>query len=146
VNDADAAGVAEMRFGAGRGERGTVMMLTFGTGIGSAMFVGGRLWPNTELGHLELGGREAEHRASARVRAELNLDFPAWSQLVNEVLAGYHALFWPDVFVVGGGVSERWEEFGGLLRSEARIVPAQLRQHAGVVGAALYAVECTGER
>lgn len=143
VNDADAAGVAEMRFGAGRGERGTVMMLTFGTGIGSAMFVDGRLWPNTELGHLELGGREAEHRASARVRAERQLDFVQWAELVNEVLAGYHALFWPDLFVVGGGVSERWEEFGPLLRSESRIVPAQLRQHAGVVGAALYAVECT---
>jgi polyphosphate glucokinase len=146
VNDADAAGLGEMRFGAGRGERGTVLMLTFGTGIGSAMFVDGRLWPNTELGHLELGGREAEHRASARVRAERGLDFAQWCELVNEVLAGYHALFWPDLFIVGGGVSERWEEFGGLLRAESRIVPARLRQHAGVVGAALYAFERARER
>jgi polyphosphate glucokinase len=141
VNDADAAGIAEMRVGAGRGERGVVMMLTFGTGIGTALFVDGQLWPNTELGHLEVDGREAEHRASARVRTVENLDWPAWCERVNLVLARYHALLWPDVFIVGGGVSERWEEFGGLLRSPARIVPAKLRQTAGVVGAALFAVE-----
>lgn len=141
VNDADAAGVAEMRVGAGRGERGVVMMLTFGTGIGTALFVDGRLWPNTELGHLEVDGREAEHRASARVRTVENLDWPAWCERVNLVLARYHALLWPDVFIVGGGVSERWEEFAGLLRSPARIVPAKLRHTAGVVGAALYAAE-----
>jgi polyphosphate glucokinase len=141
VNDADAAGVAEMRVGAGRGERGVVMMLTFGTGIGTALFVDGRLWPNTELGHLEVDGREAEHRASARVRTVENLDWPTWCERVNLVLARYHALLWPDVFIVGGGVSERWEEFAGLLRSPARIVPAKLRHTAGVVGAALYAAE-----
>jgi len=141
VNDADAAGVAEMRVGAGRGERGVVMMLTFGTGIGSALFADGRLWPNTELGHLEVDGREAEHYASARVRTVEKLDWPAWCERVNVVLARYHALLWPDVFIIGGGVSERWEEFAGLLRSPARIVPAKLRQTAGVVGAALYAAE-----
>jgi polyphosphate glucokinase len=141
VNDADAAGVAEMRVGAGRGERGVVMMLTFGTGIGTALFVDGRLWPNTELGHLEIDGQEAEHRASARVRTAEHLDWPTWCARVNLVLARYHALLCPDLFIVGGGVSERWEEFAGLLRSPARIVPAKLRQTAGVVGAALYAAE-----
>ncbi len=141
VNDADAAGVAEMRIGAGRATRGVVMMLTFGTGIGSALFVDGRLWPNSELGHLEIDGREAEQFASARVRTSENLDWPAWCVRVNRVLAGYHALFWPDLFIIGGGVSERWEEFGGALHSPARIVPAVLRQTAGVVGAAFYAAE-----
>ena len=141
VNDADAAGVAEMRIGAGRGTRGVVMMLTFGTGIGSALFVDGRLWPNSELGHLEMDGREAEELASARVRTVEKLDWPAWCERVNRVLAGYHVLFWPDLFIIGGGVSERWEEFGGMLRSPARIVPAVLRQSAGVVGAAFYAAE-----
>ena len=109
--------------------------------IGTALFVDGRLWPNTELGHLEVDGREAEHRASARVRAVANLDWPAWCERVNLVLARYHALLWPDMFIIGGGVSERWEEFAGLLRSPARIVPAKLRHTAGVVGAALYAAE-----
>ena len=144
VNDADAAGMAEMRAGAGRGERGVVMMLTFGTGIGSALFVDGRLWPNTELGHLEVGGREAEHRASARVRTAEGLDWPAWCERVNLVLERFHALLWPDLYIIGGGVSERFEEFGDLLRAPARIVPAQLRQTAGVVGAALYAAEAAG--
>jgi polyphosphate glucokinase len=141
VNDADAAGIAEMRFGAGRNLKGVVMMLTFGTGIGSALFVDGRLWPNTELGHLEVDGREAEQRASARVRTAEQLDWPAWCERVNLVLARYHALLWPDVFIIGGGVSERWEDFGHLLSSPAAIVPAELRHTAGVVGAALYAAE-----
>ncbi|MCZ8131794.1 MAG: ROK family protein [Steroidobacteraceae bacterium] len=143
LNDADAAGLAEMRLGAGRGERGTVLMLTFGTGIGSALFVDGRLWPNTELGHLQLPDAlgEAELHASARVRAERGLGFEAWAQRVNLVLAEFQRLLWPDVIVVGGGVSERWEEFAPHLRSEARLVPARLRQNAGVVGAALYALE-----
>ena len=141
VNDADAAGVAEMHGGAGRGEPGVVMMLTFGTGIGSALFVDGRLWPNTELGHLEVDGREAEHIASARVRTEEGLDWPAWTGRVNRVLERYEALLWPDLFIIGGGVSERFEEFGGLLRARARIKPAGLRHAAGVVGAAMYAAE-----
>ncbi len=142
LNDADAAGLAEMRLGAGRGARGTTLMLTFGTGIGSALFVDGQLWPNTELGHLCLpAGGEAEHHASARVRAELRLDFPDWARRVNDVLAEFDRLFWPDRVIVGGGVSERWEEFGPLLKSHAELVPAQLRAQAGVVGAAFYAHE-----
>ncbi|MBS0373244.1 MAG: ROK family protein [Proteobacteria bacterium] len=141
VNDADAAGVAEMRVGAGRGEPGVVMMLTFGTGIGTALFVDGRLWPNTELGHLEIDGREAEHRASAKVRTTENLDWPAWSERVNLVLARFHSLLCPDLYIVGGGVSERWEEFAGYLESPTPIRPATLRHTAGVVGAAFYATE-----
>jgi len=139
LNDADAAGVAEMTLGAGRGRDGTVMVLTLGTGIGTAVFVDGRLLPNTELGHLEVRGREAEHRASARVRAEQGLSWPAWAAAVNEVLAAYHALLWPDVFIIGGGVTENWEHFGPLLMSRAEIVPAHFRNDAGMIGAAMAA-------
>lgn len=141
VNDADAAGVAEMRVGAGRGEKGVVMMVTFGTGIGTALFIDGHLWPNTELGHLEMNGMEVEHYASARVRTVEKLDWPVWCGRVNQVLDRFHALLWPDLFIVGGGVSERFEEYGSLLRSRARVVPAEFRQAAGVVGAAFAAHE-----
>ena len=139
LNDADAAGFAEMQFGAGRGRDGTVMMLTFGTGIGTAIFVDGELLPNTELGHLETHGREAEHWASGRVRSVEKLDWPQWADRVNDVLAAYHALLWPDVFILGGGVTEQYSAFGHLLRSPADIVPAHFRAHAGIVGAALAA-------
>jgi polyphosphate glucokinase len=141
LNDADAAGVAEMRWGAGRGESGVVFMLTFGTGIGSALFHDGKLVPNTELGHLELRGMDAEKWASAHVRTALNLDWPAWIERVNDYLARMHALFWPDLFILGGAVSERFEDFAPLLRSETRIVPAHFAGQAGAVGAALAAAE-----
>jgi polyphosphate glucokinase len=137
LNDADAAGIAEMRWGAGAGVTGTVIMLTFGTGIGSALFVGGRLFPNTELGHLEVNGMEAEAFASARVRTALNLDFPAWIDRVNVYLARMHALFWPDVMILGGAVSERYAEFSGLLKCESELRPAHFAGQAGVIGAAL---------
>jgi len=144
LNDADAAGIAEMTLGAGRGRDGTVMVLTLGTGIGTALFVDGRLLPNTELGHLEIRGEEAEHRASARVRVERNLDWPEWAAAVNEVLQAYHALLWPDVFIIGGGVTENWERFGSLLRSPAEIVPAHFRNEAGMIGAAMAAAAMQG--
>ncbi|HTV79346.1 MAG TPA: ROK family protein, partial [Steroidobacteraceae bacterium] len=124
LNDADAAGIAEMRWGAGRGVKGTALMLTFGTGIGSALFVNGRLYPNTELGHMELNGMDAEKFASAHVRTALNLDFPAWIGRVNQYLARMQALFWPDVIILGGAVSERYAEFADLLRCEAELRPA----------------------
>lgn len=143
LNDADAAGLAEMQFGAGRGRRDTVMMLTFGTGIGTALFVGGTLVPNTELGHLETGGHEAEKWASGRVRSVENLDWKQWAERVNEILAAYHALLWPDVFILGGGVTEQFASFGHLLKSRAEIVPAHFRAHAGIVGAALAAASST---
>jgi polyphosphate glucokinase len=139
LNDADAAGVAEMTLGAGRGRDGTVMVLTLGTGIGTAIFVDGRLLPNTELGHLEVRGEEAEHRASARVKAERGLGWTEWAASVNEVLEAYHALLWPDVFIIGGGVTENWEHFGPLLASRAEIVPAHFRNDAGIIGAAMAA-------
>jgi polyphosphate glucokinase len=143
LNDADAAGLAEMRFGAGRGVRGNVLVLTLGTGIGTALFTNGELWANSELGHLEVRGEEAEHRASARVRSALNLSWADWAARVNEVLDVYHRLLWPDLCIISGGVTEHWAEFGGRLRAGAPVVPAQLRQHAGVVGAAAYAAGLT---
>lgn len=140
LNDADAAGLAEMTLGAGRHrQQGTVMVLTLGTGIGTALFVDGRLLPNTELGHLEVGGREAEHRASAKVRTARNLDWVEWTAEVNAVLAAYDALFWPDVFIIGGGVTENWSEFGSLLDARAEVVRAAFGNDAGIVGAAMAA-------
>jgi polyphosphate glucokinase len=141
LNDADAAGIAEMTLGAGRDRAGTVMVITLGTGIGTALFVDGRLLPNTELGHLEVRGKEAEHRASAKVRADRQLDWVEWAAEVNEVLEAYHSLLWPDVFIVGGGVTENWQHFGPLLNSRAEIVPAAFGNDAGIVGAAMAAVQ-----
>jgi polyphosphate glucokinase len=144
LNDADAAGIAEMRFGSGRGASGVVIMVTFGTGIGTALFCDGRLLPNTELGHLELRGMDAEKWASAQVRTRERLDFPAWSERVNDYLQRLHELFWPDVFILGGAVSERFDEFAPLLRSPAVLRPAHFAGQAGVVGAALAAGEASG--
>ncbi|MEJ1962653.1 MAG: ROK family protein [Gammaproteobacteria bacterium] len=141
LNDADAAGVAEMKWGAGRDTPGTVIMLTFGTGIGSAVFADGKLVPNTEFGHIQMHGGDVEAWTSARVRTEQNLDFPAWIARVNEYLALMHGLFWPDVFILGGAVSERFEQFAPLLKSDAQIRPAHFAGQAGVMGAALAAAE-----
>lgn len=139
LNDADAAGIAEMRCGAGRDTSGTVVMLTFGTGIGTALFVDGKLWPNTELGHLHLHGGDAEEWAAARIRTQLELDWPEWIARVNEYLDALHRLLWPDVLILGGAVSERFDEFAPLLRSPAEIRPAHFAGQAGVIGAALAA-------
>lgn len=139
LNDADAAGLAEMSFGAGQGRRGVVLLLTFGTGIGSALFTDGVLVPNTELGHLEVDGKEAEERASDRVRQRKELGFKRWSRRVNRVLGELEALLSPDLFILGGGVSKDYAEFGPHLRARAEIVPARLLNQAGIVGAALAA-------
>jgi polyphosphate glucokinase len=141
LNDADAAGLAEMKWGAGRDTPGTVIMLTFGTGIGTALFTDGKLVPNTEFGHIEMNGGDAEAWASARVRTEEKLDFPAWIARVNEYLRVIYALFWPDVFILGGAVSEQFDQFAPLLRSNAEIRPAQFAGHAGIIGAALAAAD-----
>jgi polyphosphate glucokinase len=141
LNDADAAGIAEMRFGSGRGCSGTVVMLTFGTGIGTALFTAGRLFPNTELGHMELRGMDAEKWASAHARTAQRLDFPGWVARVNEYLLALHKLLWPDVFILGGAVSARYAEFAPLLRSPAELRPAHFAGQAGVIGAALAAAE-----
>src|ERR1700730_10789460 len=141
LNDAAAAVLAEMRFGSGRGCTGTLIMLTFGTGIGTALFTGGRLFPNSELGHLQLRGMDAEKWASAQIRTTAGLHFPAWSARVNEYLLELHRLLWPDVFILGGAVSERFAEFAPLLRSPAELRAAHFAGQAGVVGAALAAAE-----
>jgi len=141
INDADAAGLAEVHFGAARGVMGTVLVLSLGTGIGSALFVDGLLVPNTELGHLEFDGMEAEARASGRARLERKLDWDGYITELNYVLNRTHALFWPDLFILGGAVSERFEDFAPLLRSPARICAAAFAGQAGVIGAALAAAE-----
>jgi polyphosphate glucokinase len=139
LNDADAAGIAEMTFGAGRGNAGVVMILTFGTGIGSAIFTEGKLLPNTELGHLIIRGKDAEHRASDRAREERGWGWEAWTKRVNEFLTYLEALFSPDMFIIGGGVSKEHESFFHLLETRAPIVPAAFFNEAGIVGAALSA-------
>jgi polyphosphate glucokinase len=140
LNDADAAGVAEMSAaGAGRNVNGVVILLTFGTGIGSALFVDGELVPNTEFGHLEFHGQDAELTASARVRTEERLDWSNWCARVNDYLARLHALFWPDLFIIGGSISEDFDQFGHLLNSPTEIRRAAHGAQAGVVGAAFAA-------
>ena len=141
LNDADAAGIAEMRFGAGQGEKGVVMVLTFGTGIGSAIFVDGVLLPNTELGHLPMREADGETWASDRARKKDNLKWKQWAERVQEYLDLLEFLFSPDLFIVGGGVSKQHEKFLPLLKTQARIVPAGLFNEAGIVGAALAAHE-----
>jgi polyphosphate glucokinase len=139
INDADAAGIAEMEFGAGKGQKGTVIILTFGTGIGSAIFVNGTLVPNTEFGHMEIRGKDAEHRASDKVRSDKDLSWRAWAKRVNEFLGRMELLFSPDMFIFGGGVSKEHKKFLHLLDTQAQIVPAQLRNEAGIIGAAMAA-------
>jgi polyphosphate glucokinase len=141
LNDADAAGIAEMQFGAGKGEMGVVLMITVGTGIGSALFLDGRLVPNTELGHMEIRGKEAEHRASDRVREQKKLSWDEFANRLDEVLDRMHALLWPDLIIVGGGVSKKHEKYFPQFTPMTRIVPAQLLNNAGIVGAALAAAQ-----
>jgi len=141
LNDADAAGLAEMKFGAGAGERGTVLLLTFGTGIGSALFIDGLLVPNTEFGHIEIHGKDAEERASERARELHDLSWDKWAGRVDEYLTHMEALVWPSLFIIGGGISRKADKFIPLLASvRARIVPAKLHNDAGIVGAAMAAV------
>lgn len=141
INDADAAGLAEMEAGAGRGVEGVVLLLTFGTGIGSALFLNGKLLPNTELGHMEFHGVDAETIASARERTSEKLDWLAWCSRVNDYLGRLHALFWPDLFIIGGSISEDFDQYGHLLQSPAQIRRAAFGAQAGVVGAAFAAVQ-----
>jgi len=144
LNDADAAGVAEMHFGAGRGRKGTVLMLTLGTGIGSALFVDGTLVPNTELGHLELHGHDAEKRASTKARDDEQLTWEQWAHRVQKYLAHVEMLFSPELFIIGGGVSRKSEKFLHYIEGiKAEIVPAQLQNNAGIVGAAMRAAKAS---
>ncbi len=139
VNDADAAGLAEVRFGAAHEVAGTVLVLTLGTGIGSALVRDGRLVPNTELGHLELDGHDAETRASDAARKREDLSWEQWAQRVDRYLRHVDGLFWPDLVVVGGGVSKKSEKWLHLLDVRPPVRPAELLNDAGIVGAALLA-------
>jgi polyphosphate glucokinase len=137
INDADAAGIAEMRFGAGKERDGVVVMITLGTGIGCAVFNDGVLMPNTELGHLEMNGQDAELQASARVREDEDLSWKKWAERVDQYLDMMDHLLWPDLIIIGGGVSKRSEKFFPYLTTRAELLPAALQNEAGIVGAAL---------
>lgn len=139
INDADAAGLAEMEFGAGKGHKGVVIILTFGTGLGSAIFYNGQLVPNTEFGHMEVRGKDAEDRAADRIRKDKDLSWEEWAVRVNEFLTRMEILFSPDLFIIGGGVSKKHAKFFGYLKTTAPVVPAKMRNEAGIVGAAMAA-------
>ncbi|RII42975.1 polyphosphate--glucose phosphotransferase [Galactobacter valiniphilus] len=139
MNDADAAGLAEARFGAGKDTPGVVLTITLGTGIGSAMVNDGRLVPNTELGHLEMNGTDAESQASASARERLELDWDQYAQRLQQYFSHVEFLFSPRLFIVGGGISKRSEDFLPQLKLKTPIIPAKLKNNAGIVGAALQA-------
>ena len=145
LNDADAAGLAEVRYGAAKGVPGVVLLLTFGTGIGSGLFLDGQLVPNTELGHLELDGKDAEKRAAASARDNEGLSYKQWAKRVQRYLSHVEHLFNPDLFVVGGGVSKAAEKWVPLLELRTPVKPAELLNNAGIVGAALAAAERRSE-
>lgn len=137
LNDADAAGLAEVSFGEPIASRGGVIFLTFGTGIGSAFLTDGHLFPNTEIGHLVIGKEEAEHQASSAVKDREDLGFKQWAKRVSKVLAEYERLFSPSAFIVGGGISREHERWVPHLTIDTPVIPAQLRNRAGIVGAAM---------
>ena len=144
VNDADAAGLGEVRYGAARGRTGLVIVTTLGTGIGSAIVHDGVLVPNSELGHLEIEGHDAESRAANSARTREELSWEHWAKRLTTYYRTLEKLFSPDLFVVGGGVSKESEKFLPLVDLDTEIIPARLRNRAGVVGAALYAAEGGG--
>jgi polyphosphate glucokinase len=143
LNDADAAGLAEMNFGAGRGEKGVVMIFTLGTGIGSVLFVNGRMVPNLELGRLYLRNRKktAEYQAADRVRKEKDLSWKQWGKRLNIYFNHIEILFSPQIIIIGGGVSKKHKSFLHHVKVQARLVPATLRNQAGIVGAAMATVQ-----
>ncbi len=140
-NDADVAGLAELRFGAGRRQRGTTIVLTIGTGMGTAVFADGRLLPNTELGHLELNGRDAEERVAESARDRLNLGWKDWAAGFDAYLHMLERLFWPDLFILGGGASKRSDNYLQYLTVKTPVVIATLKNNAGIVGGALIAID-----
>ncbi|GAB2748247.1 ROK family protein [Salinifilum aidingensis] len=143
LNDADAAGMAEMRSGAAAGHRGLVLVLTFGTGIGSALFMDGHLIPNTEFGHTELDGEDAEDVAAASVKENLDLSYQEWAPHVDRYLQSLERFVWPDLIVAGGGVSKKAHKWVPLLQNRTPVVAAGLRNDAGIIGAATAAVAGT---
>jgi polyphosphate glucokinase len=143
VNDADAAGTAEFMFGAGRDRKGVVFVITVGTGFGTALFVDGKLVPNTELGHLQLNGQDAEQWASDAARKREDLSWKIWAKRFNTYLMELEKLFWPDLFIIGGGASKKSDKFVDRLTLKAELVPAQLLNEAGIIGAAVVAAQRT---
>jgi polyphosphate glucokinase len=141
LNDADAAGIAEFTFGEGAGNLGTVIVLTLGTGIGSAIFVNGNLVPNTEFGHVEMKGMEAENYAADAIRKAEDLSWKKWGKRVNRFLQEMDKLFWPDLYIIGGGVSKKHEKYFEYLETNTPIVPAALQNQAGIIGAAMAAAQ-----
>jgi polyphosphate glucokinase len=139
LNDADAAGIAEVRYGAGRGQDGVVLLLTFGTGIGSALVHDGRLLPNTEFGHLQFRNTTAEQYAAARLVERKDVSLKQWTKRVGQFLAYLEEIFWLDLIIAGGGISKRFETYGPKIATRALLVPAMLRNQAGIVGAAMAA-------
>lgn len=139
LNDADAAGMAEIRYGWPGDQAGVVVLLTFGTGIGSALFLDGKLVPNTEFGHLEVDGHDAEHRAAASVKDEHDLSWEEWAHRVSKYIRTLENLIWPDLIIAGGGVSKKADKWLPLLEVRTRVVAAELRNDAGIVGAAVAA-------
>lgn len=137
INDADAAGLAEMHFGAGKDNKGVVFMVTVGTGIGTALFTNGELLPNTELGHVIIRDKEAEHRASNKVRLDKELSWKDWARRFDEYLLYIERLFWPDLFIIGGGTSKNYAKFAPFLTIRTPHVPAQMLNEAGIIGAAM---------
>lgn len=146
VNDADAAGIAEMQFGAGKDHAGLVFILTLGTGIGSAIFVDGQLMPNSELGHLEINGKEAEKWTADSIRKKKELKWKQWAERLNTYFSHLEFIFSPDLFIIGGGVSKRFDKYEAYLTTQAPIVPATLRNEAGIVGAAMAARRLTHDQ
>lgn len=142
INDADAAGLAEMTFGAGRGRMGMVLIVTVGTGIGTALFTDGHLAPNMEFGHIEMGGQEAEAYASDAVRKREKLSWKKWGRRFNRYLNTLEKLLWPDLIILGGGVSKNFDEFMPEIHIQAEIIPAKTLNEAGIIGAALAAKSC----
>lgn len=145
INDADAAGLAEMAFGAGEGNQGVVVMVTLGTGIGVSVFTRTVLLPNAELGHIEINGKDAELLATDRIRQKKNLSWKKWGRRVGKYLRRLEALLSPDLFIIGGGVSKKHERFFPEIKTAAPTVPAELRNEAGIVGAALAARDLVTE-
>jgi polyphosphate glucokinase len=142
TNDADAAGIAEMRYGVGKGEQGLVFLITIGTGLGSALFYKGMMVPNTELGHLMWkNGKSAELYASSGAREKLKISRREWADRFNEYLQHMERLFSPDLFILGGGESKFFEQYKHQLHTQARVIPAKLLNNAGIIGAAAYAAE-----
>jgi polyphosphate glucokinase len=139
INDADAAGLAEVKLGAGAGFKGAIVVLTIGTGIGSSLFIKGKLYPNTELGHVEFKGMDAEVYASDATRKKENLDWEAWGKRLNEYLSHIEFLCWPEMIILGGGASKKLDLFKDQLNLKAKIVPAKFLNEAGIIGAAMAA-------